>query len=231
MAWLRERRQAEPASPAGILVAVILLVIVVLGVGGYGPRLLNGGKSERPSVGLLTPANPQATLPSETGVPKSAVPSPSASPSAGSPSTPATVPVIRDRPSAAEVAAASRVAINWGRAFYTRHPATETYQQLVSRAGRYTTPAVAASFSSAGDSTYEALRAAHGTSRVLLAASVQPRPGTAPVDTPSRVTRLLTLKVEILGAKPVQLTLPMLVTLTGGQSQWLVSDVNGGAGA
>ncbi|HYU04099.1 MAG TPA: hypothetical protein VEL02_09680 [Jatrophihabitantaceae bacterium] len=227
MQWLRERRQAEPASPVGVLVAVILLVVVVLGIGGFGPRLLHGGKAERPSVGLLTPANPSAAVPSS----EISSPSPASSASASSPRPSATPPpVMKARASAADITAASRVAVNWGRAFYTRRPATETYQQLVDRTRSYMTSAVAASFASAGDPTYEALKKAHGTSRVVTITSVQPRAGTAPVDTPSRITRLLTLKIQITGARPVQISLPLMITLTGGKSHWLVSDVNGGTG-
>jgi len=230
MAWLRERRQTEPASPAGVLIAVIVLVIVVLGVGGYGSRLLNAGKSEQPSIGLLTPVVPEASVPQVPTVTESGVASQPPSSASSPRSTPTPVPVLTQRPSVADVAAASRIAVTWGRVFYTRQPATETYQQLVSRAGRYTTSAVAASFSAAGDPTYEALKAAHGSSRVLSATSAQPRPGTAPVDTPTRITRLVTIKVQIVGTRPAQLTLPMMLTLVGGGSHWLVSDVNGGAG-
>jgi hypothetical protein len=235
VAWLRDQRGNEPTSPGGVVIAIVFLAIVVIGFGAALPRLLHGERAERPSVGLLTPApNVPAgsSAQTDTWSPES---SPAATPTSPEPSSqpssvPTSLPVTSDRASAAQVSAASQVVGAWARTFYTRNPATETYGQLVARAARYTTSAVADSFTSAGDSTYEALKAAHGSSRVLSATVTAPREGTAPVDTPTRITRLVSIKVQVTGSKPVQLTVPLLLTLVPQDSTWVISDVNGGAG-
>jgi hypothetical protein len=227
MAWLREQRRSEPASPAGLVAVVVLLAIVLLGVGGGLPRLLRGDEPERPPVGLLTPADrpDDATEATQSGD--------SPSPTATAPSRPlpnATLPVITQRPSAQSTAAANQVTRDWASAFYTRDPAKETYPQLVARAARYTTPQVAESFKSAGDSTYEALRADGGVSQVVKAAVTAPRPGIAPVDTPTRISRLVTVSVDVTGRRPAKLTVPLLVTVVQEDGRWVISDVNGGTG-
>lgn len=233
MAWLRDQRRNEPAGPGGVVVAIVFLVIVVLGFGAALPRLLHGDQAERAPIGLLTPAPPPgtaATVPGSSDRSASTAPeqTPSATASA-SPTAPVPPPATQ-RASAAQVAAAGRIAGLWARSFYSRNPARATYTQLVERAGRYTTREVADSFIAAGDSTYTALRSAKGTSRVLAAPVTPPRAGTAPVDTPNRITRVITAKIQVTGAKPVLLSLPLLVTLVPRETSWVISDVNGGTG-
>lgn len=234
VAWLRDQRGSEPAGPGGVVVAIVFLVIVVIGFGAALPRLLHGDRADRPSIGLLTPAPappPNQTTGSSEPSSTTAPPSTTAAPSSETPSSaPTSYPVLSDRASAAQVAAASAVVSSWAKAFYTRNPASETYADLVAKAGRYTTKAVTDSFSSAGDSTYGALKAAHGSSRVLAAPVSGPRPGTAPVDTPSRITRLVSIKIQVTGSKPAQLTVPLMLTLVPQGSGWVISDVNGGTG-
>jgi hypothetical protein len=235
VAWLRDQRGAEPSSPGGLVVAIVFLVIVVIGFGAALPRLLHGDSGDRPSIGLLTPApNPPPGASTGPGGPVSETSGPgptgSASPSSQPSSAPTSLPVTSNRASAAQVSAASTVVGAWAKVFYTRNPAIETYEQLVAKAGRYTTDAVSASFTSAGDSTYEALRTSQGTSRVIEAPVTAPRKGTAPVDTPSRITRLVSVKVQVTGSKPATLTVPLLVTVVPQDGDWVISDVNGGAG-
>ncbi len=233
VAWLRDRRGEEPAGPGGVVVAIVLLAVVVIGFGAALPRLLHSDSGgDRPSVGLLTPAPNSAGA---TGGPGGPVSESSGQGATGTPSispspAPTPLPVTTNRVSAAQVAAAGGVVNAWATVFYTRNPATETYEQLVAKAGRYTTDAVSTSFITAGDSTYEALRTSHGTSRVLAAPVTAPRKGTAPVDTPSRISRLVTVKIQVTGSKPATLTVPLLVTLVPQNGDWVISDVNGGAG-
>jgi hypothetical protein len=232
MAWLRDERRSEPASPGGAVVGIVFLVIVVLGFGAALPRLLHGDEADRPPIGLLTPAPAPGTAPSAEGSqpPASTVPTESPTATSTAPSTAPLPPVATQRVSAADVAAAGRTAGLWARSFYTRNPAKESYSQLVEKAGRYTTREVSDSFIAAGDSTYTALRTAKGTSRVLAAPVTAPRSGTAPVDTPNRISRVVTVKIQVTGSKPAQLNLPLLVTLVPRESSWVISDVNGGAG-
>lgn len=232
--WLRDRRGSEPAGPGGMVVGIVFLVIVVIGFGAALPRLLHRSESDRPSIGLLTPATnppggPTATTTGSTA-PSPSDASASASPSESVPTSTTPLPTTTQRVSSAQINQAGAIAGNWARMFYTRNPAAETYDQLVAKAGRYTTDAVSSSFTSSGDSTYEALRSSKGTSRVLATTVVAPRPGTAPVDTPARITRLVTVRVQITGSDPATISVPLLVTLAPQGTGWLISDVNGGSG-
>jgi hypothetical protein len=114
--------------------------------------------------------------------------------------------------------------------FYKRTPATETYEQLVDRASQFTTPELATSFASAGDSTYDALRSSGGTSKVLSVAVTAPRPDTAPTDTPTRITRLVTVKIQTTGKDAGTFDVPLLVTLFREDDRWLVGSIDGGTG-
>ncbi|MGW6195109.1 hypothetical protein ACWF0M_03070 [Kribbella sp. NPDC055110] len=141
-----------------------------------------------------------------------------------------TPPPQTQRPGAEATAAADQIAKGWANLFYKRSPAAETYAQLVERAKRFTTPELADSFTASGDNTYDALRASGGTSTVLSVAVAQPRPGTAPVDTPTRITRLVNINVATTGKNAGQFAVPLLVTLVPDGGQWLVSSVDGGSG-
>jgi hypothetical protein len=224
MVWLRERRQAEPTSPVAVVVAVVILAIVVLGIGGGLPRILRGEKPESRNVGLLTPSLPPGQ-PDTTGQPGGTTPS-VLSPT----STSSIPPVLTERPSASATTAASDVTTSWARAFYTRDPTVETYDELVAKTAQFMTAEVASSFVAAGDSTYDALKADRGKSTIVSVAVAAPRPDSAPVDTPTRISRLVTVTIDVSGKQPGRITLPLVVTLTPQGSQWVISDVNGGSG-
>ncbi|WP_133977132.1 hypothetical protein [Kribbella voronezhensis] len=127
-------------------------------------------------------------------------------------------------------AKASEVVGAWAREFYTRDPAAEAYAALVARCAKYTTPEVAASFSSAGDPTYEALKNDGGKSTVLAALVSAPQPDAAPVDTPTRITRFVKVTINVTGKGAQRFDLPLLITLVSQNNQWLISDVSGGTG-
>lgn len=224
MAWLREQRQAEPTSPATVIVAVVILAIVVLGLGGGLPRLLGKEEPSGPDVGLLTPSLPPDR------------PEPASSPGTTSsgPLSPATristPPVLTERPAGPAVAAAADVATKWARTFYTRDPSAESYSALVARTDPYISDEVGASLSAAGDSTYEGLKADGGKSTVVSVAVDLPRPESAPVDTPNRISRLLTIVIDVSGKRPDRIVLPLVITLVPEGAVWVVSDLNGGAG-
>jgi hypothetical protein len=222
MAWLREQRQAEPTSPIAVAVAVLLLAIVVLGLGGGLPRLFGGDEHDRGSVGLLTPSASQPVQPttSETASPGS---------SAGTASLIAPPPLTQ-RPSADATAAAAETVRSWAQAFYTRNPASETYDALVTKASKLTTSEVSDSLRQAGDSTYDALKANQGTSRVVGVEVQQPKADSAPVDTPTRLSRLVTITIDVSGKQPQRIVLPLLLTLAYDSPNWVISDINGGTG-
>jgi hypothetical protein len=187
------------------------------------PRLLKGGSADQGPVGVLTPAAPETNIPAPTQT----VTSGDGSTGTSSLSTP---PLQTQRPGAAETASANETAKNWANLFYTRTPATETYDQLVDRATQFTTSELAASFRSAGDATYGALKASGGTSKAVTVSVAAPRPDTAPVDTPTRITRLITVKVATTGKGAGQFDLPLLVTVVPEGDHWVVSAVDGGTG-
>jgi hypothetical protein len=220
MAWMRRQRQAEPTSPLAIVVVVVLLAIIVLGFGGGLPRLLDRDEPQASSVGLLTPSMPAAPATSESQAP---VPSNS---------TPTVIapPPLTERPSPSATAAADSSARSWAQVFYTRNPADETYDALVTKASRFMTSDVSDSLRRAGDSTYDALKASQGASRVSGVDVKPPTADSAPVDTPTRITRLVTVTIDVTGKRPQRIVLPLMLTLAFDGSTWVVSDIDGGTG-
>ena len=220
-ATLRDQRRSEPASPLGAIAVIVILAILVLGIGGGLPRLLNRGSEDRGPAVVLTPAAPGSEAPQPTQT------SPTQQPEATGLTTP---PPVTERPGASQTATANGAARNWANVFYTRTPANETYDQLVGRATQYMTSELATTFTSAGDATYDALKADGGSSRVVSVNVTAPRPDTAPVDTPTRITRLVTVKVSTTGKRAAQFDVPLLVTVVPDGTRWLVSAVDGGTG-
>jgi hypothetical protein len=226
MDWLRSQRQAEPTSPIVVVAVVVLLAIVILGLGGGLPRILGGDdSSNKTPVGLLTPGGsvvlPTAPASSETS---SDIP-------VGGPSTVLTTPPPEtSRPGAEVTAQASDVVGAWAREFYTRDPAAETYAALVAKCAKYMTPEVAASFTSAGDPTYDALKNDGGKSTVLAAPVSSPMPKAAPVDTLNRITRFVKVTINVTGKGAQRFDVPLLVTVVKQDNGWLISDVSGGTG-
>jgi hypothetical protein len=222
MAWLRDQRQAEPVSPLSVLVVVILLGIIILGIGGGLPKILGKDEAKQP-VGLLTPADP-IPLPTDPGA------SAGSSESVPAPSDLTTPPLQTGHPSPEATTTSNQVVAAWARKFYTRNPAVETYDELITNASQYMTADMASSLSAQGDSTYEALKTDGGASKVVSADVSAPREGTAPTDTPTRISRFVNVVIDISGKKPQRITVPLLVTLVQQGSTWVISDVNGGTG-
>jgi hypothetical protein len=220
-AWLRDRRRAEPVSPLSILVVVVLLGIIILGIGGGLPGVFGNGETKQP-VGLLTPAD---TLPLPTPAGPASPESSSASSAIESTPPPETL-----KPNPAATASVNEVVGKWARLFYTRKPADQAYTDLVNDASKYMTDDLTANFIVQGDSTYEALKAEKGESNVVSADVVPPKPGSAPADTPGRISRLVTVVIGIAGSKPGRITLPLLVTVVQQDNGWVISDVDGGTG-
>jgi hypothetical protein len=50
------------------------------------------------------------------------------------------------------------------------------------------------------------------------------------VDTPSRITRLVTVTIDTTGKGARRFTLPLLVTVIPQDGRWVISAVNGGTG-
>lgn len=222
-AMLRDRRTNEPPSPVGVIVVIVLLAVLILGIGGGFPRLLGHASGDKEPVGVLTPGGQGTDLPQQTvGQPTET--------SSGPATSISTPPVQTARPGTTDIASAVSVARSWATRFYTRTPLTETYDQLVTRAAEFTTPELADSFSAAGDATYDALKADGGVSKVLSVAVAAPRPDTAPVDTPTRITKLVTVNIATTGKHASQFAVPLLVTVASDDNRWLVSSVDGGTG-
>jgi hypothetical protein len=223
MAWLRNQRQSEPVSPVAIVVLVVIVMVVILGLGGGLPRILGGGDDEdKQPIGLLTPGQ-SIPLPSAPGT-TSASELPSATP------TQSTPPPESHRPPPTAISGAVKLIETWARAFYTRDPAAVSYAQLINKTAEYVTPGLGASFAAAGDSTYDALKASNGRSTVAAALVTAPRADVAPVDTDTRVTRLLKVTIQTTGSKPQRFDVPLLITVIAQEGKWLISDVSGGTG-
>ncbi|TCC33715.1 hypothetical protein [Kribbella sindirgiensis] len=226
VAWLRQQRQAEPTSPATVIVAVVILAIVVLGLGGGLPRLLRGDEPPaRGDVGVLTPSQPpdQAQSPD---APQSSTSTPSG-PATLQNSTP---PILTERPTAAATTAATSTLNAWARVFYTRDPSRETYANLIDKTAAYITSELGQSLQSEGDSTYDALKSDGGKSTVASVKVEMPKPDSAPVDTPTRISRLVSVTIDVTGKRPNRMVLPLLITLVPEGTSWVISDLNGGTG-
>lgn len=206
-----------------MIVGILLLAVLVLGIGGGLPRLLHRGSEDQGPIGVLTPGGAGTEAPQAPG-------SPLSSGTPGATQSLTTPPIQTQRPGAMETNSADGTAKKWATLFYTRTPATETYGQLVGRAAEFTTSELESSFSSTGDATYDALKASGGTSRVVSIALGPPRPDTAPVDTPTRITRLVTITVATTGKDASQFEIPLLLTMIPEAGRWLVSAVDGGTG-
>jgi hypothetical protein len=224
MAWLRNQRQAEPASPVAIVVLVVVVAIIILGLGGGLPRLFGSkSKDDGAPVSLLTPGR-SVVLPTAPSTESN-------QPTAPTTSALTTPPPQSERPPANATALASGVVGGWARAFYTRDPGVETYAGLVAKCSKYMTEEVASSFTAAGDPTYDALKADGGKSTVLAApVTAPPANAEAPVDTPSRITRFVKITIDVTGKHAQRFDVPLLVTLTNQNNQWVISDVSGGTG-
>jgi hypothetical protein len=57
-----------------------------------------------------------------------------------------------------------------------------------------------------------------------------PRPDSAPVDTPSRISRLVSITIDVTGKRANRIVLPLLITLVPEGASWVISDLNGGSG-
>lgn len=151
------------------------------------------------------------------------------------PSAPATLqnstpPILTARPSAAATTAATNTVNAWARVFYTRDPSAETYTDLIDKTAPYITTELGDSLETQGDSTYDALKSDGGKSSVANVKVEMPRPDTAPVDTPTRMSRLVSITIDVTGKRANQMVLPLLVTLVPEGTGWVVSDLNGGTG-
>ena len=67
---------------------------------------------------------------------------------------------------------------------------------------------------SEGDSTYDALKSDGGKSTVTaVKVEKMPKPDSAPVDTPTRISRLVSVTIDVTGKRPNRMVLPLLITL------------------
>ena len=112
----------------------------------------------------------------------------------------------------------------------TRNPATRSYADFVNDSAEYLTDELATSLIAQAHSTYEGLKAQSGTSKVVSANVTPPKPGTAPVDTAGRISRFVSIVIDITGSKPGRITVPLLITLVLQDNAWVISDVDGGTG-
>ncbi len=114
--------------------------------------------------------------------------------------------------------------------FYARDPSSETYANLIDKTAAYITSELGESLQSEGDSTYDALKSDGGKSTVAAVKVEMPKPDSAPVDTPTRISRLVSVTIDVTGKRPNRMVLPLLITLVPEGTSWVISDLNGGTG-
>jgi hypothetical protein len=141
-----------------------------------------------------------------------------------------TPPILTARPAPTATTAATTTVNAWARVFYTRDPSRETYADLIDKTAAYITTQLGDNLQTEGDSTYDALKSDGGKSTVTNVKVEMPRPDAAPVDTPTRISRMVSVTIEVTGKRPNRMVLPLLVTLVPEGTGWVISDLNGGTG-
>ncbi|SDL42394.1 hypothetical protein [Streptomyces indicus] len=208
--YVREERRRDPLRPAGAL--IIVLVILGLGVGArfLWPSLLGEGhKGDR----VTTTASPTPGGAQEDE-------EPAATPSSSSPSPSASAAVDLSKP--------DHVAEEAVRIYLTRNPPKDgDHTASVLRAEPYMTAALVENLAGHTDPGWAKLVSRGGVATVRTV-KVEPAGTDLPVDTPVRVWRKTTAKVDVEGYEDYSETTVLQVELTNGDGDgWRVSRILG----
>ncbi|MEW1616246.1 MULTISPECIES: hypothetical protein [unclassified Streptomyces] len=206
--WVREERRRDPIRPAGAL--VIVLVILGLGVGArfLWPSLL--GESHK---GDHVTATASPTPGAQDEAPAATPSSPSASPSSSA---------------AVDLSKPDHVAEEAVRIYLTRNPPKDQdHTASVLRAEPYMTAALVENLAGHTDPGWSKLVSRGGVATVSTV-KVEPAGNDLPVDTPVRVWRKTTAKVDVEGYEDYSETTVLQVELTNGDGDgWRVSRILG----
>ncbi|MGW7064864.1 hypothetical protein ACWGHM_41120 [Streptomyces sp. NPDC054904] len=207
--WVREERRRDPIRPAGAL--VIVLVILGLGVGArfLWPNLLGEGHKGDRVTATASPTPGAAQNEGPTATPSSSSPSPSPS-------------------AAVDLSKPDHVAEEAVRIYLTRNPPKDgDHTASVLRAEPYMTPSLVENLAGHTDRGWSKLVSRGGVATVSTV-KVEPAGTDLPVDTPVRVWRKTTAKVDVEGYEDYSETTVLQVELTNGDGDgWRVSRILG----
>ncbi|MFC9015691.1 hypothetical protein ACFTZG_06040 [Streptomyces albidoflavus] len=207
--YVREERRRDPLRPAGAL--IIVVVILGLGVGArfLWPGLL--GESHRGDRVTATASPMPGAQENEE---------PAATPSSSSPSPSASAAVDLSKP--------NHVAEEAIRIYLTRNPPKDgDHTASALRAEPYMTAALIENLAGHTDPEWSKLVSRGGVATVRTV-KVEPAGTDLPVDTPVRVWRKTTAKVDVEGYEDYSETTVLQVELTNGDGDgWRVSRILG----
>ncbi|MEV7659899.1 hypothetical protein AB0O39_37790 [Streptomyces anulatus] len=200
--WVREERRRDPIRPGCALVGVLLVLAV-----GAGARYLS------------TPDDP-AARPSSAAGPADAKPPAASTPApTTTTSTPTPAPVDMTDPDAVASAAI--------RGYLTRNPPDDgDHTASVRRAAPYMTRSLAANLSASSDPAYGRLVSRGGVA-VVSGATVGPAGASLPVDTPLRVWRTVTARVDVTGYEDYAETVTLRTEVISTGTEWRVARILG----
>ncbi|MGW6569960.1 hypothetical protein [Streptomyces sp. NPDC054975] len=205
--WISRERRREPITAAGAL----LVVAVVLAMGllaRFGPDWIRGERDS--GAGKVTATQPAAS-PSDDGKPGAASPPP-ASPS----------PSV-----SADLSDPEKVAEQFVRHYLTRTPpGDQDHTAAVLRAQPWATPGLVENLANHDDPAFDRLVSRGGVSTVSTV-KVEPAGQSLPVDTPVRVWRKVTAKVDVEGYTNYSETTTLETELTNTGAGWRVSRILG----
>ncbi|WP_432089587.1 hypothetical protein [Streptomyces sp. bgisy095] len=212
-AWVEQERRREPINArAALAIVVVLLAVGVLA--RFGPDWLTGRDDTASRVttapAAATPGTPSASADGADDKPSPTAPSPSPSPSAS-----------------ADLTAPDPVAKEFVRHYLTRNPPEDQdHTASVERAAPWATRALTINLARSDDPAWGRLVSRGGVSTVS-AVTVKPAGQDLPVDTPLRVWRTVTAKVDVVGYTTYTETTTLQVEVIHDGESWRVSRILG----
>ncbi|GHH56217.1 hypothetical protein [Streptomyces candidus] len=206
--WVREERRRDPIRPAGALVVVLLILGLGVGARLLWPSLLGEGHTGDRVTATASPS-PGAQKEGPAAAPSNSSPSPSSS-------------------AAVDLSKPDHVAEEAVRLYLTRNPPEDgDHTASVLRAEPYMTPSLVENLAGHTDRGWLKLVSRGGVATVG-AVKVKPAGTDLPVDTPVRVWRTTTAKVDVEGYEDYSETTVLHVELTNGDGDgWRVSRILG----
>ncbi|MER8267979.1 hypothetical protein ABT007_27705 [Streptomyces griseus] len=200
--WVRAERRRDPIRPGCALVGVLLVLAV-----GAGARYLS--TPDAPAAGPSASAGPADAKPPATSTP---------APTAAT-SPPAPAPVDMTVPDAVAGAAI--------RGYLTRNPPVDGgHTASVRRAAPYMTRSLVTNLSASSDPAYGRLVSRGGVA-VVSRTTVGPAGASLPVDTPLRVWRTVTARVDVTGYEDYFETVTLRTEVISTGTEWRVARILG----
>ncbi|MGW0121718.1 hypothetical protein [Streptomyces sp. NPDC003327] len=207
--WIEQERRREPiSSRAALLLVVALLAIGVLG--RYGPGWITGRDDAASKIAATATASatPSGTDNKPAGSPSITPPTPSATPPA-------------------DLSDPDTVAAEFVRHYLTRNPPVdEDHTAAVRRAAPWASAALVRNLAGHDDPAFGRLVSRGGVATVSTV-TVKPADTRLPGDTPLRVWRTVTAKVDIVGYTTYSETTTLQTELITDGTGWRVNRILG----